>query len=188
MTDCEASTRRASRSTRFITRISRCCRDSSAPPTSTGSTPPPTRVLASEKLTTWRLDALKYYYIPSPPDGLAGITIKPTDSLLGLQQRLIDAVAPYTEKAGTATAFASAEDGRDIQGSLIDYVAAFVPDSTGAKFNPHVTIGVATQVYLDAMLSEPFAEFSFAPAGASVYQLGSYGTAQKKLHAVNLTG
>ncbi len=146
------------------------------------------KVLASEKLTTWQLDAVKYYYIPSPPDGLAGITIKPTDNLLGLQQRLIEAVAPYTEKTGTAAAFASAEDGRDIQGSLIDYVAAFVPDSTGAKFNPHVTIGVATQVYLDGMLSEPFAEFSFAPAGASVYQLGSYGTAQKKLHAVNLIG
>jgi hypothetical protein len=34
------------------------------------------------------------------------------------------------------------------------------------------------------MLAEPFEAFSFSPAGASVYQLGTFGTAQKKLHAV----
>lgn len=45
------------------------------------------KVLAIEKPTTWRLDAFKYYYIPLPPDGVAGITIKPTEELLGLQQR-----------------------------------------------------------------------------------------------------
>ncbi len=144
-------------------------------------------VLASEKLTTWRLNAFKYYYIPSPPDGVAGIVIKPTEDLLGLQQRLIAAVAPYTEKTGTTAAFASAEEGRDIQESLIEYVANFVPDSSGKNFNPHVTIGVGTEAYLDKMLSEPFAAFSFSPAGASVYQLGTFGTAQKKLHAVQLS-
>jgi hypothetical protein len=144
-------------------------------------------VLASEKLTTWRLNAFKYYYIPSPPDGVAGIVIEPTEDLLGLQQRLIDAVAPYTEKTGTIAAFASAEEGRDIQESLIEYVANFVPDSSGKKFNPHVTIGVGTEAYLDKMLSEPFAAFSFSPAGASVYQLGTFGTAQKKLHAVQFS-
>ncbi len=143
-------------------------------------------VFANERLTTWNLNAVKYYYLPSAPDGVAGIVIERTQDLADLQQRLIDAVAPYTEKKGTAAAFASAEGGRDIQQFLIDYVAAFVPDSSGAKFNPHVTIGVGTQVYLDAMLAEPFAAFSFAPAGASVYQLGTFGTAQKKLHAVNV--
>jgi hypothetical protein len=143
-------------------------------------------VLAGEKLTTWRLDAFKYYYIPSPPDGVAGIVIKATDDLLTLQQRLIDAVAPFTETTGTVAAFASTEHGRDIQDSLIEYVATFVPDRSGANFNPHVTIGVGTQAYLDAMLTEPFTRFDFSPAGASVYQLGSYGTAQKKLHGVAL--
>lgn len=144
-------------------------------------------VFANERLASWKLNAVKYYYLPSAPDGVAGIVVERTQDLSDLQQRLIDAVAPYTEKTGTAAAFASAEEGRDIQQFLIDYVAAFVPDSSGAKFNPHVTIGVGTQVYLDEMLSEPFAAFSFAPAGASVYQLGTFGTAQKKLHAVKLS-
>src|SRR5580692_2712181 len=31
------------------------------------------KVFASEKPTSWKLKAFKYYYIPSPPIGLAGI-------------------------------------------------------------------------------------------------------------------
>jgi len=31
------------------------------------------------------------------------------------------------------------------------------------------------------MLAEPFASFTFSPAGAAVYQLGPFGTAAKKL-------
>jgi hypothetical protein len=70
---------------------------------------------------------------------------------------------------------------------LIDYVAAFVPKYTGTHYNPHVTVGVASQDYLKGMLAGPFDEFTFSPAGASVYQLGSYGTAMKKLNTWDLT-
>ena len=60
----------------------------------------------------------------------------------------------------------STEDGRDIQQSLIDYVATFVPLASGEKFNPHVTIGVGTETYLKEMLAEPFEAFEFSPAEA----------------------
>jgi hypothetical protein len=66
---------------------------------------------------------------------------------------------------------------------LIDYVADFVPKSSGKNFNPHVTIGVASQDYLKKMLAEPFEPFIFSPAGAAVYHLGTFGTAQKKLRS-----
>jgi hypothetical protein len=36
------------------------------------------------------------------------------------------------------------------------------------------------------MLAEPFEAFSFSPTGASVYQLGTFGTAQEKLAALTL--
>ncbi len=49
-------------------------------------------VLASEKAASWKLTAFKYYYIPSGELGLAGIVVEPTDDLLRLQQKLIDAV------------------------------------------------------------------------------------------------
>jgi len=144
------------------------------------------KVLASENPTSWKLKAFKYYYIPSPPIGLAGIVVEPTPDLLGLQQKIINAVVPFTEKTGTVAAFASAEEGRDIQAFLIEYVANFVSIASGTKFNPHVTIGVGTEAYLNEMLAEPFEAFTFSPAGASVYQLGSFGTARKELKALEL--
>ena len=78
------------------------------------------------------------------------------------------------------------EEGRDIQPFLIDYVANFVQIASGKKFNPHVTIGVGTEAYLKEMLAEPFEAFTFSPVGASVYQLGSFGTARKELKALEL--
>jgi hypothetical protein len=142
-------------------------------------------VLAKEKPTTWTLKAFKYYYIPSPPIGLAGIVVEPTDDLHRLQDELITAVKPYTVKAGTPAAFFSEEGGRDIQKFLIDYVANFVTDAAAKRFNPHVTIGVGTETDLNAMLAEPFQSFTFSTVGASVYQLGSFGTARKELKALS---
>jgi hypothetical protein len=52
-------------------------------------------VLAKEKPTAWTLKAFKYYYIPSPPIGLAGIVVEPTEDLQRLQDELITAVEPY---------------------------------------------------------------------------------------------
>jgi 2'-5' RNA ligase len=144
-------------------------------------------VLAKEKPTTWTLKAFKYYYIPAPPIGLAGIVVEPTDDLHRLQDELIKAVEPYVAKTGTPAAFYSDEGGRDIQPFLISYVENFVRDAAGKRFNPHVTIGVGTEKYLNEMLAEPFPSFTFSPAGASVYQLGSFGTARKELKALNVT-
>ena len=144
-------------------------------------------VLAKEKPTAWTLKAFKYYYIPDPPVGLAGIVVEPTGDLHRLQDELISAVRPFTVKTGTAAAFFSEEGDRDIQKSLISYVANFVTDAAGKRFNPHVTIGVATEKFLHEMLAEPFPSFTFSPAGASVYQLGSFGTARKELKALTLS-
>ena len=142
-------------------------------------------VLAKEKPTTWTLKAFKYYYIPSPPIGLAGIVVEPTEDLHRLQDELITAVKPSTVKTGSPAAFFSDEGGRDIQKFLIDYVANFVTDAAGTRFNPHVTIGVGTEEYLNKMLAEPFASFTFSAAGASVYQLGTFGTARKEIKALS---
>lgn len=139
------------------------------------------KVLATEKPATWKLKAYKYYYIPWKEIGLAGVAIEPTDDLIRYQKKLIDAVAPFTVKTGTATAFVTTKEDPDINEPTIEYVAAFVPHATGQKFNPHVTIGIATQDYLKKMLDEKFEAFTFSLAGASVYHLGNFGTARKEL-------
>jgi hypothetical protein len=143
-------------------------------------------VFAKEKPTAWKLKAFKYYYIPSPPIGLAGIVIEPTEDLHRVQDELIAAVGPFAVDTGTPAAFASDDGGRDIQAFLIAYVAHFVTDSAGKRFNPHVTIGVGTETYLNTMLAEPFEAFTFSPACASVYQLGTFGAARKELKALRL--
>ncbi len=139
------------------------------------------KVLAGANVTGLKLEAFKYYYIPSGNMGLAGIVAKPTPELLKLQQDLIAAVDPFTVATGPSAAFVITPDDPVIDPSLIDYVSAFVPKSSGEHFNPHVTTGVASREYLDKMLAEPFAPFTFSPAGAAVYQLGQFGTAAKKL-------
>jgi len=139
------------------------------------------RVLAEEKPTTWKLKAYKYYYLPWKDIGLAGIVIRPTKDLIRYQKKLIDAVAPFTVKTGTAAAFVTTKEDPDINQPTIDYVTTFVPNETGKKFNPHVTIGVGTQDYLKKMLDEKFEAFTFSPAGAAVYHLGNFGTAHTEL-------
>jgi len=139
------------------------------------------KVLAGEKPAAWKLKAYKYYYIPWKDVGLAGIVIEPTDDLINFQQKLIDAVAPFTERTGTAAAFVTTKEDPDINQPTIDYVGSYVPNQTGKKFNPHVSIGLASQDYLKKMLEEKFEAFTFSLAGLSVYQLGNMGTARKKL-------
>jgi hypothetical protein len=141
------------------------------------------KVLAGEKPATWKLKAYRYYYLPWKDIGLAGIVIEPTDDLIRFQQKLIDAVTPFTEKTGTAAAFITTKEDPEINQPTIDYVAAYVPNGTGPKFNPHVSIGIASQDYLKKLLDEKFETFTFSPAGASVYHLGNMGTARKKLRS-----
>ena len=145
------------------------------------------KVLAGTDVIGLRLEAFRYYYIPSGPVGLAGIVARPTPELLTLQQDLIDAVAPFALATGLSDAFATTPEDPVIDPLLIDYVSTFVPHASGEHFDPHVTTGIALRDYLDKMLAEPFESFTFSPAGAAAYQLGQFGTAAKKLHEWVLT-
>ena len=93
--------------------------------------------------------------------------------------RNFDAITP-TEEIGTPKAFVTAAKNPEINQPTIDYVALYVPKYSGKNFNPHVTAGIDTQAVLKKMLAEPFEEFTFC-LGVSVYQLGDFGTARKKL-------
>lgn len=74
-----------------------------------------------------------------------------------------------------------------LNGEYAFAVTAYTPSQPAKKFNPHVTIGVGTEAYLNKMLAEPFQAFTFSPVGASVYQLGSFGTARKELTTLQLS-
>jgi hypothetical protein len=144
------------------------------------------KVLAASNVTALKLEAFKYYYLPDKELGLSGIVVEPTPELLKVQADLIAAVAPLTVKTATSAAFVTTPEDPVINPLLIHYVEVFATEHAGEHFEPHVTTGVATREYLDKMLAEPFADFTFSPAGAAVYQLGQFGTAAKKLTELDL--
>jgi hypothetical protein len=143
------------------------------------------KVLAAGNITALKLKAFKYYYLPDKTLGLSGIVIEPTPGLVKLQADLIAAVAPLTVKTATSAAFVTGKE-PIINPLLIKYVEVFATEHAGKHFEPHVTTGLAPREYLDKMLAEPFADFTFSPAGAAVYHLGHYGTAAKQLHQFEL--
>jgi len=139
-------------------------------------------VFAAANVTAMKLEAFKYYYAPAGAGtGVAGICAKPTPEILKLQEEVIAAAKPFMQETATIGAFTAPHDNPATDAAMIQYVSTFVPKMTGAHYNPHVSIGVATKEYLDKMLTEPFESFTFAPAGAAAYQLGPYGTAAKQL-------
>jgi hypothetical protein len=72
---------------------------------------------------------------------------------LRLQKKLIDAVAPFTAPTGTVAAYVTTPQDPDILQAVIDYVSAFVPEHSGEHYSSHVTIGIGTTDYLNAMLA-----------------------------------
>ncbi len=144
------------------------------------------QVLAQSNVKDIKIEALKYFYMPTGDTGLSGIVAKPTPELIKLQAELLNAVAPFTVKTGDSSAFVTTPEDPVIDPVLINYVSTFEVNSSGDKYTPHVTTGVALKADLDAMLAEPFQTFSFSPAGAAVYQLGQFGTASKKLKQLSV--
>ena len=129
------------------------------------------------------LQATGYYSLPYQTLGLAGITVAPTPALLGLQQKLIVALKPYSVARGTGAAFAPRPDHGPINQPTQDYVAAYVAEHSGKHFNPHVTVGLGEEAFVKKLLAEPFEHFSFKARAAGIYQLGDFGAAQKLLWA-----
>jgi hypothetical protein len=141
-------------------------------------------VLGRHAYSGWRLTAFKYYYVPTGPIGVAGIVVEPIADLLSLQEEVVAAVAPYTVHDATEAACYTTPAEPDIHPSLIPYVASFVPQQTGQNYNPHVSTGVGSTAFLDKLLARPFDAFDFYLSGASIYQLGNFGTARKELKAL----
>ncbi|HEV7317186.1 MAG TPA: 2'-5' RNA ligase family protein [Ensifer sp.] len=134
--------------------------------------------------STIRMKATGLYHIPSGNIGLAGIVVEPSDELVALQQAMIEAVNPFVRQGGDGSAFVPDPTGAPFDPMLFKYVETFVPAQTGPKFNPHVTVGIAPLGWLGEREKEPFSSFDFGAKGVAVYQLGNFGTASKRLDDV----
>jgi hypothetical protein len=137
-------------------------------------------VFGQVDLATLELEATGYYYLRWDGLGVPGITVATTPALLDLQRSVIDAVAPFSEPGGGRAAFVGAPDTPTILPTAA-YVGTFIPERVGANYNPHVTVGIGNEDFVQRLLAEPFERFVFTPVRAAIYQLGDLGTAQKEL-------
>ena len=137
-------------------------------------------------MAAWRFKAFKIDYAVWSGLAVTVILAKPPQKVLDAQQQLIGAIAPYTVQTGTAAAFATTPAEPDVNASTIEYVTTFVPKSTGKNYIAHVTCGVASVTFVKQLEAEPFSAFTFSPVAISVYQLGNFGTARKKLELWSL--
>jgi hypothetical protein len=138
------------------------------------------RVVKRERPTKEMLTSKGFYYYPVKDLGLAGITINTTPALLQFQSKIIEALKPYMV-VGTDAAFVQNADGTPIAAGSKEYVNGFIPDHSGEKYNPHVTIGLAHEDYLRELLAKPYNSFPFKCASVSIYHLGDFGTARTRL-------
>jgi len=141
-----------------------------------------TAVLSREQAMNWEFNAIGYYALADKDLRLVGIVIEPTEDLRRLQKEIIDAVAPFAAEKGTGEAFAPRQDGGAISQPTVDYVNNFVGPRTGMNYHPHLTVGIGTRGFVDALKVEPFEPFTVRAVSLSLYQVGDYGVAQKKLH------
>jgi phosphoglycolate phosphatase-like HAD superfamily hydrolase len=137
-------------------------------------------VVKSEQPAKEILTANGLYYLPYNGLGLEGITIQATPDILRFQEKVIQALKPYFVN-GTTAAFIQNADGTPVARPTADYVNKFVTEHSGAKYNPHVTIGLAHEDFLKELLAKPYHTYTFKSSSVSIYQLGDFGTAQKKL-------
>jgi hypothetical protein len=137
-------------------------------------------VAKSEKPTKHKITTSGFYYFPYKGLGLAGITATPSAELLRFQSKIIEALQPFIV-AGTDAAFVQNTDGTPIAAGSSDYVNGFIQDHAGAKYNPHLTIGLAHEDFLQELIAKPYHPFTFTCSAVSIYQLGDFGTARKKL-------
>jgi 2'-5' RNA ligase len=113
--------------------------------------------------------------------GSASWRIADTPALQALADACLAAAHEVAVAGGTAAAFVPDDDGTPIRDATIRYVERFATDHAGARFSPHVTLGLAGATYLRALEGAGFEPFAFSPAAIALYQLGNHGTARRCL-------
>lgn len=126
------------------------------------------------------LTATGLYDSPFAGLAMAGIRVTPTPALLALQEALVGAVAPFAVPVGTAEAFLP-EAGGTINAATLDYVRDFVPTASGARYNPHVTVGAGDPEVVRQFVAGSFASLRFRVKAVGIWQLGNFGTARHRL-------
>jgi len=139
------------------------------------------RMAASQSLSQMQLSAVGYLSDVWAGSGVLVYVIEKTPQLLQLENNIVKAIEPFSVDNGTTAAFARDSGTEAINAETISWVKNFVPASSGEKYFPHVTIGVAEIDFVKNLQEKPFSKFTFSISSIGIYQLGNFGTARKKI-------
>lgn len=134
-------------------------------------------------MATTRLDQLNLRatgYRSGNWNGVSGtaMVVDVSPELLRLEERIVDATRMFAVNPEPAESFIVTPDGTRMTEATIDRVLAFVPESSGPNYRPHV---MTTAMQGGSLESQPFEAFTFKPYSALVYQLGQHGAPQRLL-------
>jgi len=141
------------------------------------------RTLAATDISSlgYRVEGIHHVAWSTPGQGYAVFLVTPSPEVLTFQAALLTAVDLYAGSGGTAAAFFTDAADPDINDTTRAWVDHFVPDQIGPKYQPHISLGFATDDDLAVIEAEPFDAFDVHPASVAVYQLGDNGNARKLL-------
>ncbi len=142
-------------------------------------------VLQKQHPLDLQLQATGYFASPWNGNALLLVTVEPASQLMQLQAAVAQTIEPFCVPSGTAAAFVPNADGQAIDSATVDWVGKFLANASGEKFRPHVTIGVASEKFVKQLATQPFDAFTFRASGIAIFQLGSFGTARRKLWSWN---
>lgn len=134
-------------------------------------------VLDGEPPTAMTLTATSIDSVSFEGLAVAVLIIERTPELMRLHQKITDAVVPFAAGGGSPAAFADST----IAAGTVEWVKTFVPRSSGQKYQPHITAGIANETFVAQLKAAPFLPFAFKADALAIFQLGNFGTAARKL-------
>lgn len=114
-------------------------------------------------------------------ESFASIGIQRSAPLMALHEHTITLLEPFILPEGSQKAYAQSSDGIPIDDFTLDYVPKFVTHHSYDNYNPHISLGVARTTLLDRMAEDQFHKMHFPAKSIGIYQLGAFGTAQKRI-------
>ena len=100
------------------------------------------------------------------------LVVAPTQALQRLHEQLMDTLASYEVPAGDAAAFQ--QDSDPPRDADVAWVTRFRADSSFARFDPHITVGIGP----DPVTADPF---TFTAREIAVCRLGRFCTCRDRL-------
>ncbi|WP_190246192.1 2'-5' RNA ligase family protein [Gelidibacter gilvus] len=120
-------------------------------------------------------------YSKAKTESFASIGIKRSRSLMALHENVIALLEPYILAEGSQQAYVQNVGGTPIDDFTLAYVPKFVSAHSYDNYNPHISLGVANTAILDSLAQHHFRATKFKAKAIGIYQLGAFGTAQKRI-------